>query len=334
MSATSPGIRAGRRASAVWLLLAAIALTVFAARSAPAAIVVAPGFASDYSFVSLGSATNVPVSYGGLTFKDGDPNTLLLGGAANGTAGAIYAVPVTRDPVNHHVTGFAGPGTLVSPATGNGTGGIDGGLTYGPGGVLFYTSYADNTIGQIKPGSSAPDKKTTLTGLGVASSVGSLAFVPDGLGFATAGHMKVLSYNASTWYDTTVSPDGTGTYTINTAGPGIGLSGGIEGAIYIAAGNKLFPANSILVSEYSAGRISAYQADANGDPITASRQDFITGLSGAEGAAIDPVTGDFFFSTFGGGNQIIEVNGFLAPEPTALCFIGLAAVAVLRRRSR
>ena len=50
----------------------------------------------------------------------------------------------------------------------------------------------------------------------------------------------------------------------------------------------------------------------------ASRSDFITGLSGAEGAAIDPVTGDFLFSTYGGGNRVIAVRGFRptrAPRP-------------------
>lgn len=39
----------------------------------------------------------------------------------------------------------------------------------------------------------------------------------------------------------------------------------------------------------------------------------MTGLSGAEGAAIDPLTGDFLFSTFGGGDRVIVVRGFAAP---------------------
>jgi hypothetical protein len=44
-----------------------------------------------------------------------------------------------------------------------------------------------------------------------------------------------------------------------------------------------------------------------------SAQDFIKGLSGAEGAFIDPLTGDFLFSTFGSSNQVIRVSGFIAP---------------------
>jgi hypothetical protein len=53
------------------------------------------------------------------------------------------------------------------------------------------------------------------------------------------------------------------------------------------------------------------------------------------------VTDDFLFSTFGGGNQIEEVQGFSAPipstpEPAAFFLMGggLAAVIALRRRLR
>jgi hypothetical protein len=42
----------------------------------------------------------------------------------------------------------------------------------------------------------------------------------------------------------------------------------------------------------------------------------MTGLTGAFGAMIDPVTGDFLFSTFGETaeeNRIVAVRGFAAP---------------------
>src|SRR5262249_6214170 len=77
-----------------------------------------------------------------------------------------------------------------------------------------------------------------------------------------------------------------------------------------------FGADSILVSEYSNGKIAAYTIDGNGDPNAASRRDFMTGLSGAEGAVVDPLTGDFLFSTFGGGDRVIVVRGFVAPTTT------------------
>jgi hypothetical protein len=57
--------------------------------------------------------------------------------------------------------------------------------------------------------------------------------------------------------------------------------------------------------------MSASTLDANSGQIVASRQNFITGLSGAEGATIGSVAGDCLFSSFGEGH-LIEVRGFIA----------------------
>ena len=81
------------------------------------------------------------------------------------------------------------------------------------------------------------------------------------------------------------------------------------------SGSPQFSGPSLLVSEYGVDEIAAYQVDGNGDPVIASRRAFITGLDGAEGALLDPVTGDFLFSTFGGGSRVIVVRGFRAPPP-------------------
>jgi len=56
------------------------------------------------------------------------------------------------------------------------------------------------------------------------------------------------------------------------------------------------------------------------------------------GAIVDPLTGDFLFSTFGGGDHVIAVQGFTViaiPEPSAgiLAISGLAVVAFWRRRN-
>lgn len=40
----------------------------------------------------------------------------------------------------------------------------------------------------------------------------------------------------------------------------------------------------------------------------------MTGLTGAEGAFLDPYSGDFLFTTFGGGNRLIAIRGF-TPNP-------------------
>jgi hypothetical protein len=120
-----------------------------------------------------------------------------------------------------------------------------------------------------------------------------------------------------------------GTYNLGAISAGISTGSGPEGLAFIPAGNADFPSSSVLISEYSSGRVSAYTLDANSDPIVASRHDFITALSGAEGATIDPVTGDFLFSTFGGAGHVIEVRGFIAvPEPSALVLLAIGGLAL------
>jgi hypothetical protein len=273
---------------------------------------VAPNYAGTYTATSLGSVPGVPTRYGGLTFKAGDPNTLLIGGSANTSSATIQAITVVRD-ANKHIIGFTGTATQFATAPGRSWGGIDGGLTYGPGNVLFYTSYSDNSIGQIKPGSTAPNKLIDLNASAVGSSVGSLMFVPPGQ--PGAGRLKILSYSVDRWYDAPYSADGSGTFNIGAATVDILIGGGPEGVIYVPSDSPLFPAPAILVSEYRNGIVAAYDVNTNGDPITSTRREFVTGLSGAEGAAIDPLTGDFLFSTFGGSNQVVVVKGFNQPPP-------------------
>ena len=87
--------------------------------------------------------------------------------------------------------------------------------------------------------------------------------------------------------------------------------------------------------------MDAYSIDSqNGLPIATTATPFITGLTGAEGALIDPVTGDFLFSSFGGGNQIVEVQGFAVPpsptpEPATIFLMaaGLMSIVGLGRRT-
>ena len=107
-------------------------------------------FASDYSAVSLGSVPGLPNNYGGLTLLDQD--TLLIGGAANGPSGSLYTIDVTRDAGNH-ITGFVG--SVARFGGPNATVGEynDGGVTFGPGGVLFTSRWNINSLGQTKPGS-------------------------------------------------------------------------------------------------------------------------------------------------------------------------------------
>ena len=291
---------------------ARVAASIALAVGAPAAVaqvpVVAPPFDDSYSAADIGAPPGVPAPFGGLTLRAGTNDRLLIGGEANAATGALYEIGLVRDAAGH-ITGFSGSATRFADAANN-----DGGVTYGPGGVLFLARWPNNEIGQTVPGSTITNKIVPLGALGVASSPGSVTFVPQGQ--PGAGSLKLAAYSGGQWYDADVTPDGAGTYDIVNvqAIAGVTLSGP-EGFVYVGSGSSLFNAPSILVSEYSAGRVSAYEVDGNGDPRLAARRDFITGLSGAEGAFVDPATGDFLFSTFGGGNRVIVVRGFARPLP-------------------
>lgn len=270
-----------------------------------------PPYNASYTFTSLGSVPGLPPLYGGLTFLPGDPNTIVIGGNANTASGALYSIGVVRGALNH-VTGFSGTVAPFAQGAYN-----DGGVVYGPNNVLFLTRYPVNEIGENKFGSTTTDKIVSLGPLGVVASPGALNFVSPG--FPGAGLLKIVSWPNGQWYTAAFSPDGTGTYNITSATLNTTIGGGPEGFIYVPAGSPLFPSfSSLLVSEYSAGNIATYQIDANGDPIVGSRATFMSGLTGAEGAAIDPLTGDFLFSTFGGGDKVIVVQGFAIPPTPGL----------------
>lgn len=296
------------------------------------AITFGADFTGLYTATSLGQPGTIPGALGGITFLDSD--TLLIGGAANGSSGAIYTIDVARG-VGGHITGFSSPSAYYHAASN-----IDGGLSFGPGGVLFFTGYSNHVLGQIIPGSAnpLPERYDLIPGGG--GSVGSLAFVPDG--FAGAGKMKIVSYGSGQWREVTLTADGAGTYNFTVSDPLANLGGGPEGMVYVKGANNGFGVDSVLVTEWAAGRVGVYDIDANGDPIASSRRDFITDLSGAEGAVIDPITGDFLFSTFGGGDQVVVVQGFIAPQPPvdgvpapgaiALFGLGLFGLGALRRK--
>jgi hypothetical protein len=289
-----------------FIVLTGIAILLTITSFKPAwAISIDPYYAGSYSFTDLGSVPGVPSRYGGLTLKAGDSNTLIMGGEANVAAGALYSIGLTRDAGNH-ITGFTGTASYFADAAYN-----DGGVVYGPDDVLFLARWPVNQVGETKLGSVITDKIIDLGPLGIAPSPGGLAFVPSG--FPGANQLKLVSWSGGQWYTLDYAPDGAGTYDMISATLETTISGGPEGIAYVPIGSPLFPNPSLLVSEYSAGTVGTYEIDANGNPILSSRRDFMTGLTGAEGSFIDPLTGDFLFSTFGGGDRVVVVQGFALP---------------------
>jgi hypothetical protein len=274
-----------------------------------------PFYAGSYSAVDLGLVpTRIVADIGALTFKDA--NTLLVDVNTYQATAEIDAVTVTRG-TGGHITGFSGTGTLFANAPY-----IDGGLQYGPGGVLFYTAFGPNQLVQFKPGSTSPDLYTDLTPLGVAYSVGSLAFVPPG--FGGAGQLKLISWNAETWYNTYLSPNGLGTFTVGpTSSPATPLPPvNWEGIAFVAAGQPLFAANSVLINADLSNAVYSFTVDTSGNPITSTEKHFMD-VGDPVGMTVDPMTGDILITTEQGptAGHITLVKGFSPttppPAPTA-----------------
>ncbi|MEM9002231.1 MAG: pre-peptidase C-terminal domain-containing protein [Cyanobacteria bacterium P01_F01_bin.86] len=276
---------------------------------------IAEAFEASYSTQSLGrvpldTGGFVPAGYGGIAFLDDD--TLLVTGNPYSPEATIYEVDVTRDAETNSITGFAGSATFFAEAPGIGSlapegepepGGLDGGLTVAPNGTILYATYGDNSIGQILPGSTAPDTFIDLTALGVEPSTGSLEIVPEGS--PGEGRLKITSFDAGTLYDASLIENADGTYDItvdNTVALDTpDLFGGIEGLDYVDESNPGFTTDSVLISEYDTNNISAFEVDELGNPIVDTERTFLDGLtgSGAGGSfdlIVDPVTGDLLVS--------------------------------------
>jgi len=260
-----------------------------------------------YTLLDLGSVPGLPAPNGGLTIKPAEPNTLYICGAANGAGGVVHTIGITRN-VQGHITGYSGTSTLFATAGNN-----DGGLFFAPNGTMLYTRYPLNELGQLLTNSTT--MITNLTPLGVNSSVGSVMLVPTG--FVGAGKLVFASYNSGTVHQLPYTIGVNGEYILGSSANQVNIistASGPEGIAYVPPGSPAFTAESIIISSYGNGKVVVYEADANGLPMPSTARDMVTGLSGAEGALIDPVTGDLLFSTFGGANTVIRVSGFADPE--------------------
>lgn len=279
-----------------------------------------PPFSQSYSLLDLGSVSGVPTPYGGVFILPGDPNSLFIGGSANEAGGALYRVPLARNGQGF-ITGFTGPAARMADAPYN-----DGGIVPDPGGLISYVQWPSNNFAQLNLATGLVVNTVPLGALGVASASAGLAFIPPG--YPGAGGLRIVSWSAGEYYEAAYSVGAGGIINVSaaTAVPGSQLAGGPEGWTYVPQGSPKFSAPSIIVSEYSAGSVAVYELDARGNPVIATRRAFMNGLVGAEGAAIDPVSGMFVFSTFGSTNRVIVVRGFTAPPPVPAVSIAPTAL--------
>ena len=83
-------------------------------------------------------------------------------------------------------------------------------------------------------------------------------------------------------------------------------------------------AGKLLAAEWSDGVVSAWSIDANGDPVSGTRQVVIAGIDGPGGGAVDPLTGDVLFTDNGGrlvvlraGASVGGITSYGTPSPGA-----------------
>jgi hypothetical protein len=261
-----------------------------------------------YTLTDLGSIEQLPSQYGGLTIRPEQPNTLYIGGSANNSSGGLYTVGLIRDSESKRITGFDGAAVLYVAAPNN-----DGGIIFDQFGTLLFTRYSMNELGQVLPDNTYIS--ISLTEFGVTSSVGALSFVPAG--YPGAGGLVFSSYNAGIMYNVPYTRDVSGQYFFSTKVAEVSVlpeASGPEGIAYIPAGSAAFPNLSMVISSYGNGTVVVYEVGEYGLPVPSTVRQMVIGLTGAEGALIDPVTGDFLFSTFGGGNKVIRISGFEKPS--------------------
>jgi len=293
------------------LALTVVAMPCFAA-SLASAQVIEPPFDSVYTVRSLGTPEGVPVPFGGLFIFPGQPNLLYIGGGANTADGGLYRIGLVRD-ANGFATGFVGTAERLGDLPFN-----DGGITPDPGGLISAVGWPSNRYMQFDVSIGAVVNDIDLTPRGIARSSSCVTFIPPGL--PGAGGMRIVSWGGGEYHRVSydIGPGGIISLGDLNVIPESTLPGGPEGFTYVPTGSPLFTVPTMLVSAFSAGRVDVYDVDGSGDPIISTGRTLVSGLAGAEGATIDPVNGDFAFSTYGGGDRVVFVSGFVPPpEPCA-----------------
>jgi hypothetical protein len=268
-----------------------------------------------------GASLGVPGRLGAMMFSQ-DGRTLYVVGNSEASNSAVYALPVIRDPISERVTGF-GPATLFFNGNAN-TPGIDAGLEIGPEGTLFYTYYRSHRIGERTVTSSTVEASFDMGPTGVPVSVAGLAFSPHLFDAqSNFAQMQVSSWAGNGVYNVPLTPLGDGTYQPGTAELFVALPQQGTGAIqYVPQGR--FTGNLMYVN-WDFGEVRMVVID----PATGLPIDDVTGLPtlgtntprdvrfayelgvGPWGLEFDPLTLDFFVSTWDGNpsNSIIQFTG-------------------------
>ncbi len=282
---------------------------------AGADVQLAAPFDAVYKVYDLGPVPGVPNNLGGIVVRPTSPTKLLVAGASETSAGAIYEIGVTRDTCGH-IVGYSG--TAMSVAE---TPYVDANLVYASSDLLLYTEWPQFTISQLQGTATTADRRTDLRPHGMPdtddSGPGGLGIVPAGL--PTAGELRLVTWPGGRWYHVTTAPDGN-LLNISAIAETATLPNEPGGFAYVPAGSPGFTTQSLIVAEWrsdpSLDRVAVYDVDANGDPLPATRREFFSKFPRPWGAYFEPVTGDYMFLSWGSGDDhLYIVQGFVPPPP-------------------
>jgi hypothetical protein len=280
--------------------------------AASSEVVLSAAYATAYTAYELGVVPGLPATLhlGGCVVDANDPNALLVAGASEDAAGAIYRIAIDRDACGH-VVGWKGTATKLAT-----TPYVDANLLYLGSGAILYTEWPQNKIGQLLPGGATPAIETDLATVGIPSSPGGAGFVPPTL--AGAGGLRLLSWPGGEWSHQPYakSPTNAALLAFTSSTKATTLPNGPGGFAYVPAGSPQFAAQSVIVSEWSNDTVATYEVDAQGDPQVATRKPFFTKFPKPWGAYFDRVTGDFLFLTWTAvPDRVFSVQGFSKPPP-------------------
>lgn len=273
-------------------------------------------YAGLYTVYDLGPVPGVPNPLGGATVHISDDGKLLIGGNSENGGGAIYEIGVTRNACGH-ITGWNGTATMHAA-----TPYVDANLVYVSSTLMLYTQWPMAILSQLPVGATAPARDTDLRTVGLPtgdSGPGGLGVVPPGL--AGAGGLRMVTWPGGYWTHVETAPDN-GLLSITGVMQTATVPNNPGGFAYVPAGSPGFVQQAIIVAEWvatdpSQDRVAVYDVDAQGDPIVATRREFMSRFPRPWGAYFEPVTGDYIFLSWGatGSDRVYLVQGFAPPPP-------------------
>ncbi|MEZ4224481.1 MAG: hypothetical protein R3B13_26260 [Polyangiaceae bacterium] len=265
-------------------------------------------YAQHYSAFLLGPVPGLPTDghLGGCTISASDPDTLLVVGNSESPTGGLWSIGVVRDACGH-IVAWKGTAQKLADAPY-----MDANLPYTDKGVLLYSMWPVNKLGQLLPGATSPSSETDLSTVGVFDSPGGLAFVPSYL--PAAGELRAVGWPAGSFVHLEYKVQSP-LLSITSASQTTTVTEG-GGFAYVPPGSPGFSKASLIMAEWGGDAVVTYEVSDAGDPIPASRKPFFDAFPKPWGAYFEPVTGDFIFLTWTAvPDQVYIVQGFSKPPP-------------------